>query len=154
MRPFRSKLDAVLKLRQKEEESRLETYGRAARARQAAADAVAALRSAVDSLRLEVKTAMNGGCSAAVLGQFHGYGLRLGKDLSEAENRLQIAENGLQTALRELQTARRKRETVEKFQAKERVEYDKEAAREEQKILDEMALRRPTAANPWSMAGI
>jgi flagellar export protein FliJ len=156
MKPFRSKLTALLKIRQKDEESRLEIYGRAIQSRQKAADVRAAVDGAIQALRQEIRASMTTGCSAAILSQFQGYGVRLNQDLRDADERLLAADKTVQIALRELQSARRRRETVEKFQAKERAEYDKEVSREEQKILDEMALRRPgnslSSVTPWSLA--
>lgn len=142
MRPFRSKLAALLTIRQKQEQAKLEAYARAMQARQAALDTRRAIQNLVTTLQGEIRASMQVGCTASVLSQFQGYGLRLADDLRRADGQLAAAENTLSFALNELQAARRRRETVEKFQTKERAGYAREVLVEEQKLLDEMALRR------------
>ncbi|HTI70339.1 MAG TPA: flagellar export protein FliJ [Candidatus Limnocylindria bacterium] len=142
MKPFQFKLAALLTIRQKEEQAKLELYAKAMQTRQVALEARNAVERAVEVLRDEVRQSMRLGCSANVLSQFQGYGLRLSDDLRAANERLAATERSLAAALGQLQVARRGRETVEKFQERERAVYDREVLVEEQKLLDEMALRR------------
>ena len=153
MRPFRSKLAALLTIRQKQEQAKLESYARAMQARQAALEARRTVEQRVTVLQGEVRASMQAGCTASALSQFQGYGLRLADELRRADGQLAAAENTLTLALDELQAARRKRETVEKFQAKERAGYSREVLAEEQKLLDEMALRRVASNLACGLAG-
>jgi flagellar protein FliJ len=142
MKRFRSKVTTLLGLRQQQEEKKLEAYGRALSLRQAAMDRLQAIERACDALRAEIRNAMSVGCSAAVLAQFQGYGTRLEADRLAQTGVVQQAEGSVSKALSEVLNARRERESVEKFQTRERALFDQDVLREEQKVLDELALRR------------
>lgn len=148
MKRFRSKVTALLDIRRRREEDVLQAHAKTLQARQAALDRLNAVSGALESLRSEIQHAMTAGCSAAVLAQFQGYGARLGADRVAAADALAKADSAVAKSLENVLAAKRDRESVEKFRSRERAEYDKESLREEQKLLDEIALRR--AANPWS----
>lgn len=142
MKRFRSKVAALLDLRRRREDQVLQDHAKVLHARQLAQDRLNALAGSLDALRTEVRQAMTCGCSASVLSQFHGYGLQLEKQVQEARVALDRAENAVAESLRKVLDARRQRESVEKFQGRERELHEKEALREDQKRLDEIALRR------------
>lgn len=148
MKRFRSKVAALLDLRRRREDQALQDHAKVLHSRQMAQDRVNALSGALNALRLEIRQAMTTGCSASVLSQFHGYGLQLEKDVQEARTGLQRAEKAVAESLQKVLDARRQRESVEKFQARERELHEREALREDQKRLDEIALRR--IPNLWS----
>lgn len=148
MKRFRSKVTALLDIRRRREEDILQAHAKTLQARQGALDRLNAISGALDSLRSEIHQAMTAGCSAAVLSQFQGYGARLNADRTAAAETLAQADAAVASSLEKVLGAKRDRESVEKFRSRERAEYDRESLREEQKLLDEIALRR--AANPWS----
>lgn len=148
MKRFRSKVVALLDLRRRREDQVLQDHAKVLHSRQMAQDRLHAVTGSLDALRLEIRQAMTTGCSASVLSQFHGYGLQLEREVQEARMALQRAEKAVADSLQKVLEARRQRESVEKFQSRERELHEREALREDQKRLDEIALRR--VPNLWS----
>jgi flagellar FliJ protein len=142
MKRFRSKVATLLDLRRRREEQVLRSHATALFERQAALDRLQAVSGAIESLRQDIGQSMASGCSAAVLAQFHGYGGRLEADRTAAANAVGQAEAAVAKSLEKVLGARRERESVEKFQARERESHERENLRDEQKLLDEIALRR------------
>jgi len=142
MKRFRSKVAALLDLRRRREEQSLQDHAKVLLARQSALDRLHAVTGAIEALRVDLRQAVACGCSASVLAQFHGYGSRLDQDHAEAEVAVTRAEADVARSLAKVLEARRERESVEKFQVREREAHDRESLREDQKRLDEIALRR------------
>ena len=142
MKRFSSKVTALLDLRRRTEEQVLQAHAKTLFARQTALDRLNAVSGAIEALRLDLRQAVVSGCSAAVLAQFHGYGGQLEADRNVAAQSVAQAEKEVAASLEKVLGARRERESVEKFQARERESHEREALRDEQKRLDEIALRR------------
>ena len=90
----------------------------------------------------EVQADLMRGCPASRLAQQDGYRLLLEKRCHESRQQMIEATSAASASLQAVLQSRRDCEVVEKFCAKELVEHQREQLREDQKNLDEMALRR------------
>jgi flagellar export protein FliJ len=79
------------------------------------------------------------------LAQQDGYRLLLEQRWQESRQQVAEAAAATEASLQALLQTRRDREVVEKFCAKELADHQREQLREDQKNLDEMALRRRVA---------
>jgi flagellar export protein FliJ len=82
------------------------------------------------------------GCPASRLAQQDGYRLLLEQRCDESRQQVVEATSATAVSLQAVLQSRRDREVVEKFCAKELVDHQREQLKEDQKNLDEMALRR------------
>jgi flagellar export protein FliJ len=86
-----------------------------------------------------------GGCAAAQAAQAQSYHRSLEKLREEAVTALEQAERRVNVASQAMLTARQQREMVDVHCAKQQAAHRRAQMREEQKALDEFALRRGTA---------
>lgn len=152
MKPFRFSLEAVRVLRRRQEQSALEEYGRMVWKRQQAALALQAAEHKLESTWLLSRQALNDGSSACHVSQLRDYCHTLEINVQTCRRELNAAESGVATAWQRLLIARQELEAVEKLHEQRRAEHDRELQREEQKLLDEMALRTRAAAVAWEPA--
>lgn len=146
MKRFRFTLQALWTLRQRQENEALEAHGRALQKRQAAQHAVEQadrdLVQASDELRRRLET----GCEAAAALQFRGLCTAIQERRSRCREGLTRAEAEVQRTFTAMLEARRQREVVDKLHEHQQAQYAREVAVAETKLLDEMALRRTSAA--------
>lgn len=151
MKRFHFALHAVLTLRQQQEQVALQAFAQALRQ----CEAVARARQAVtDELRagwhlLETEVAC--GAQATRLGQIHAYcrdrlGRQRGLDKELAAARA-VARREQDALLRATQN----REALERYETRQRRIYDYEVAREEQKLLDDLAARPAPLGGAWRL---
>lgn len=142
MRRFRSTLQALLTVRQRQERLAMERYSEALQARQRAATALAA----ADQIRVQageiLKQRLSGGIQAvdAMKEQAHCKLLETRRDA--AQHALTVAENGIPLALKAMLNGRQQREAVEECITRQRERHQREQQNQERKLLDELALRR------------
>lgn len=142
MKRFQSRVAPLRELRQRREDEALQVHAGMLRRRQAAEER---LRSTLDSLlrhQQEVQDDLRSGCPASRLAQHDGYRGVLEQRLEDCRRQFAAAASAAVASLEEVMRTRRDREVVDRFCAKERAEHALELQREDQKNLDEMALRR------------
>lgn len=142
MRRFQSRVTALRDLRQRREEEALQVHSRALQERQTAEDRLQASIGALQRHQLEIQAQLNSGCPAASLARQDGYRLMLEEHCREGRRRVADACAATEASLKAVLLSRREREVVERFCTREREDHQREQLREEQKNLDEMALRR------------
>ena len=152
MKIFRFRLQAVLTLREQAEH---EAQQLCARAYAAVESAEARLRSAeaaiaaADDLR---RTHLAAGSRASQLEQLRIYAVLLQDRRAQIARELTEARRRAEEARRRLLAATQQRETLERLRNRQRRAHDYQAARAEQKLLDEMAGQGPTLAEVWRQA--
>ncbi|MGA2863787.1 MAG: flagellar export protein FliJ [Verrucomicrobiota bacterium] len=147
MKAFRFRLQAVLTLREQAEQT----------AQQVCAGACVALDQAAARLRsAEAEIAANdqlwrarlaAGLRAEELEQWRLYAGLLYDRRTRMARELAQAREQLEEARRQLLLATRRRETLERLRHRQRRMHDYEAARAEQKLLDELSKRVPLLAS-------
>jgi flagellar export protein FliJ len=147
MKAFRFSLEAVRTLRQRQEHEALENYARALLVRQQALDALEAIDQRIRSHFAQMRQLLAGGCTADRAAQALNYHCTLELKREEGSVALGQAERRLQAASQIMLAARQQREMVEVYRKKQHAVHQRLELREEQKILDEFAIRRVTALN-------
>jgi flagellar export protein FliJ len=150
MKSFRFTLEAVLTLRQRQEQTALEQYAQTLLARQ---QAVAKLENAQRELNAsmqELRGQLAAGCTAAHAAQAHDYQRSLGRRRDECAQALGTAERRVNAAMQAMLAARRQREIVDKFFDKQKLNHLRGLARNEQKMLDDLASRRGNSIFAWN----
>jgi flagellar FliJ protein len=149
MKKFQFKLQAVLTLRQRAEQSALEAYGRATLARQVAmsrlADADKELAQAWTDLHLD----LDQGCAAAQARKAQDYCRFLGEKKRKCEQGLGRAEVDLNQAFQKMILARQDREAVEQYLGGQIEQHDRALRAEERKTIEDIVQRRSTLVISW-----
>jgi flagellar export protein FliJ len=139
MKKFRFSLQAVFTVLQQREQAALEVYARALTERQRAADKLSEAQRQCEQAWDFSRQRVLAGVYAAELTQA-GQLCVLAKDLQERRaGALLCAQQVVDGALETLLEARRSREAVDKFRARQQERYNREAQREEQKVIDDLA---------------
>ena len=149
MKAFHFTLEAVRTLRQRQEQKSLEHYAQMLLARQQAFDRLAGAQHELDvsSARL---TDLLKGCTAIEAAQANDYKQFAAKRRDECALALGAAERRVNAALQAMRAARQQREIVDKFLGKQKARHQREMAREEQKVLDDLAGRRGSSLFAWT----
>ncbi len=142
MKRFQSKVSVLHDLRKSREEQALRSYAEVVLIRQRSVINLETVTAARSSLYTEIQRAISVGCSATLLSQFLSYRDGLETEWTTASEVLRRASEVVETSLVKVMDARRERELIEKFKSMVRFIYDMEAFLDEQKRLDELALRR------------
>ena len=142
MKPFAFTLQALLTLRQHEEQHALELYAIALGARHLAIAQRETSRLQLEQLRDELRQQLTTGRSAALIAQTHAYSRLLEIQLLQAEQHLASAEQSVTKALKSMVAARQKREMVETLRDRRLQRHALEARRSEERVQDELASRR------------
>ncbi|HWQ92805.1 MAG TPA: flagellar export protein FliJ [Clostridia bacterium] len=148
MKPFRFPLQPLRSLREHKEESVRERYAHTLRvSEEAAARAHAAaveLTACWTSLGQQLSTGVN----SAELKHARAWCTQLETCLKERTASLQQARQAVNKVFQELVVATRERETLDRFYDKRRGAHDRESQRQDQKMLDEMAIQVSQIALP------
>ena len=146
MKTFQFTLEAVRTVRQRQENEALELYARALLARQHALDALEDIHQRIGQNDFaRTRQLLTSGCTAAQAAQAQNYHRTLEKLRDDGVVALGQAERRVNTASKAMLAARQQREMVEVYREKQHAVHQRLELREEQKILDEFALRRVTA---------
>jgi flagellar export protein FliJ len=145
MKAFRFTLEAVRTLRQRQEREALEDYICALLARRKALDALEAVDQSIARDFVEMRQLMAGSCTAVRAAQAQNYhrSLEIKRDVAAAA--LALAERRVNEASAAMLIARQQREMVDVYREKQHALHQRLEMREEQKIMDEFAIRRVTA---------
>jgi flagellar export protein FliJ len=151
MKKFRFTLSALRTVRQRLEQTALEAYANALRVQKRAQDELDAVLTELRSGWTLRQDKLAAGASAETIMQIQTYCqyLEIRRRQREA-----VLKNAQDLALNQWQTflaARRQREIVDRCYDHQRQRYERECAREEQKILDELGVR-PTLSDTFAPA--
>jgi flagellar export protein FliJ len=149
MKPFQFKLQAVLTLRQRAEQTALVRYSRAIERRRTAADQLAETEIALAEARRQWLHAMAEGCPAVRAAQMLDFCHLLEERKQQSEHTLHAADLELNDSSQLMLLARQQREAVEKFLARLRDRYERQLRIEERKLIDDLIHGRP----PVSFSG-
>ena len=142
MKAFRFSVDALGVLRQRQENEALQQYSRALLVRQQALDALEAARDQIRAHWTEMRRRLAGPCPAGQARQLQDHLLVLERRQQECVAALRAAERGVNAASQVMLLARQQREIVETYRDKQLAKHQRLEAREDQKLLDELAGRR------------
>jgi flagellar export protein FliJ len=145
MKAFRFTLEAVRTLRQRQEHEALEDYIRALLARQQALQLLEDIDQRIGHDFAQMRQLLAGGCTAVQAAQAQNYHCSLQNKRDDGVAALGQAELRVNSASRAMLAARRQREMVEVYREKQHALHQRLDWREEQKIMDEFAIRRVTA---------
>jgi flagellar export protein FliJ len=145
MKAFRFTLEAVRTLRQRQEQEAMETYARALLARQQVLDLLADMDHRIARDFAQMRQLLAGRCTAAQASQAQSFHASLEKKRDDCVAALGHAERRVNAASQAMLAARQQREMVDVYGAKQHAVHQRLELREEQKILDEFAIRRVTA---------
>jgi flagellar export protein FliJ len=145
MKAFRFTLEAVRTLRQRQEHQALEDYIRALLARQQALHLLEAIDERIWRDFAQMRQLLAGGCTAAQAAQAENYHRSLEQQRDDGVAALGLAERRVNETSQAMLVARRQREMVDVYREKQHALHQRLEWREEQKIMDEFAIRRVTA---------
>jgi len=147
MKAFRFTLEAVRTLRQRQEHEALEEFARALLARQQVLDMLEAIDQRIGRDFAQMRRLLSEKCTAAQAAQAQNYHRSLEKQREEGLTVLGQAERRVNAASKSMLAARQQREMVDVYREKQQATHQRLELREEQKVLDEFAIRRVTALN-------
>jgi flagellar export protein FliJ len=153
MKPFRFTLEAVRIVRQRHEQLAMEEYAQALFSSRQAEDQLEAVRRELDAGCEELRKLLAKSCPVSKAAQTQQYLKSVEKRLNECARALEQAKLRADAALDAMLAARQQREIVDKFFARQKTRHEREELREEQKLLDELAGRRPTSILSWNPTG-
>jgi flagellar export protein FliJ len=147
MKAFRFTLEAVRTLRQRQEQQALETYARALLSRQQMLELLKEMDQRIGRDFVQMRQLLAGRCTAAQAAQAQNFHSSLEKKRDDCVAALGQAERRVNAASQAMLAARQQREMVDVYRGKQQAAHQRLELREEQKILDEFAIRRVTALN-------
>jgi len=150
MKPFRFTLEAVRTVRQRQENSALEQYAHALALRQQVLARLEAVQQELGDCWHQLRAQMAGGCQASAATQAHDYQRSLVQRREECRLAVGTAERRVNAALQTMLATRRQRELVDKFFEQQRSRHQRDQARAEQKMLDDLAVRRNGSLLAWN----
>jgi flagellar export protein FliJ len=153
MKAFHFTLEAVRTVRERHEHAAMEQYAQALVAREQAAQRVNAVQDRLKDVGQEIHGLLTAGSAASKVAQAHDCHRSLQQQLNECVAALGLAECQVNVALNAMLAARRQREIVDKFHDKQKTRHRREQLRGEQKVLDDLAGRRPTSILSWNPTG-
>jgi flagellar export protein FliJ len=146
MKTFKFSLESVQRLRQHQEQAALDAYARALLDKARAVEQLHSAEHALAEEQIAWQRHTSEGCSAGALARHALQSSYLTRRVRERNHALGEAERRVQARLSEVLQARLRRETLNKLRARRRHVFDRTAAREQQKFLDDLAQRRSHAS--------
>jgi flagellar export protein FliJ len=153
MKKFHFTLEALRTVRQQQEQAAMEQYAQALVAREQARQWVEGVRTKLGKTGQEILALLKDGCPASRAAQAQDYHRSLQQHLKEAITGLGQAECRVNMAKNAMLVARQQREIVDKCFDKQKDRHQREQLRGEQKLLDELASRRPASILSWNPGG-
>jgi flagellar export protein FliJ len=153
MKPFQFTLEAVRILRQRQEQLAMEQYARVLLSRQQAVQRLEAAERQIQTAMQEIRELTVRGCTASKAAHAQEYQRALEMHRTDCVRALELAERRANAGLNAMLQARREREIVDKFFDKQKARHLREQGRAEQKLLDDLASRRPASIFAWSPTG-
>jgi len=150
MRPFRFSLQPIRVLREQKEQKAQKAFGDAMRLYD---DAAFQLKTASDELLAGWNALcheMSSGTNASQLTKTRAWCNVLELRQKERAEAVQHAKRAMESAMQQMLLASRDREAIDKYHDKRREAYQRDVQRHEQKELDEVGLRRASAAHVFA----
>jgi len=152
MKKFRFSLQAVLTVRQRQEQAALEQFSRAVAARQQAIGRLSEAKQACHEAWALSRARTAAGAAAIHLAQLHDYCLSMEDFQKQCELAVAAAQEVADQKWQKLVLARQAREAVDKFLERQRERYGRELQREEQKMFDDISPQHTLAVGNWKTA--
>lgn len=149
MKSFRFRLQAILSLREQKEQAAKRIYAEKLRAQEAVAQRLQVAEREIEALMDLQRGQMNRGITCEQLERFRNYLVVLDDRRKSLQVDLMKARQITELAWRELVVATQKREALDRLRSRQQRVYDYEAARAEQKLIDELSSRSDTLADAW-----
>ncbi len=141
MGPFRFRLETLLTVRRMKEEQAEVRLAAATAALAAEQGRLAALETALADHVADYRRTLAEPVAVATLKTFRAFNDKLTEDIDHQQVRVATADQERRRCLTVLEAAARDRKLVEKLREKRLAQYQAEALREEQKLLDELGLQ-------------
>jgi flagellar export protein FliJ len=154
MKAFRFTLEAARTVRQRKENNALEEYARALAARQQIVSLLELIDTRIHADGTHIRRLLTDGCNAAQVAQAHSFHRSLEAKRADCVTALGQAERRVQLASQVMLAAHQQREIVDIFREKQYACHQRLEAREEQKLLDEFAVRRSSMAQAGQLHSI
>lgn len=149
MKAFRFSLQAILTLRQQREQEAQRQYARKLQAVEAAHRNLTATRRELQHLADEYHLRFHQGAQSQDLRRLDLYRHALNDRLTRFQQELAAARKAAERAWLALVHATQNRQALDQYRQKLRRAYDYTLARDEQRLLDDLAARAPTLAGAW-----
>ncbi len=149
MKGFQFRLQAVLTLREQAEQNAQQNCARAYAVVAAAAACARLAEEAMAASDESRRAQLAAGARADQIEQWRAFGVRLGEQQAARARELAEARGRAEETWRLLLIATQRREALERLRRRQRLLHTSQAAREEQKVLDEMSGRGPRLAEAW-----
>jgi flagellar export protein FliJ len=149
MKSFRFRLQAILTLREQKEQAAKRIYAEKLRAQEVVAHRLQAAEREIEALMNLQRGQMNSGITCEQLERFRNYLVVLDDRRKALQIDLVKAKQITELAWRELLVATQKREALDRLRSRQQRMYSYEAARAEQKLIDELSSRSDTLADAW-----
>ena len=150
MKSFHFTLEAVRTLRQRQEQNAMELYAQALAFRQQALDRLEKAQEELNGAFRDLRTLLAKGCAASEAAHAGDYNKSLARRRDECTLALNTAERRVNAALQNMLGARQQRELVDKYFDKQKSRHQRDQARGEQKMLDDLAGRRGNSLLAWN----
>jgi flagellar export protein FliJ len=141
MKPFKFPLESIRVLRQQKERAAQQRYARALAARDEAEARLQSTSAELTGAYQHLAQQLAVGVSASQVMGLRAWCTVLEIRRHESRAALENARRAADVAFKEMVLAVREREALDRFYEKSRLAYEREAAREEQSQLDEMAIQ-------------
>jgi flagellar export protein FliJ len=142
MKAFKSSLQALRTLRERQEQTALTDYGKALQAQEQARNKLDEVQHDLSAGWEQFHKKLRTKCAARELSQLQAYLQAVERRKKEAEHALKVARNHAGNAFTRLLAARQARAVVDKLGEAQKRRYQRKLRRKEQKELDELASRR------------
>jgi flagellar FliJ protein len=146
MKAFRFRLQVVLTLREEAEQAAQQLFARAFLGLEQAAARLRSAEAAIAANDQWQRTRLAAGMRADELEQSRLYSALLEERRTQLAREAARAQQQVEEARQKLLQATRQREILERLRERQRRVYDYQAARAEQKLLDELSKRAPILA--------
>jgi flagellar export protein FliJ len=119
-------------------------------ARQQALDHLEFVRERIRQNQEEMSRLLSAGCTAAIAAQAHHFERSLEKLQADRAGTVALTERRVNATFQAMVLARQKRKMVESFRERQLARHQRNEAREEQKMLDDLASRRDRSILAWN----
>jgi flagellar export protein FliJ len=139
MRPFKFSLQPVRLLRQRRENKAMEVYATAVTQRCLAENELREADLAIETARVQWQKRARSGISASDMAHLATYWQTLQARRANRVAGLEQAQRNAAASLQTMVEARHERQVIEKLLAKQKLDYNRDLVREDQKIMDDLA---------------
>lgn len=146
MNAFKFSLQALLTLRERQEQVALQAYGEELNAQERAVSRLESTRQEFEEAQAHFQTRLRKGCAAQELDRLHAWKESIEQRLLECDHRAKVARNRARLAFSKLLAARHATAVLLKLQEGQKRRHQRTQRRQEQKVMDDLASRRGALA--------